>query len=176
MTSGPLRPACFLQLGRQEEMASLLGSRSEARRSPRTATLRTHSQEGWVQAAPGCRAHTGGGQPRGGGGDGDSGRSTCTSSTPHGQARGSGARRATRGEAACSGRRMALGQAQEMLGEKRSCRAHGQDPPSPLPGPASVTISIRVFSPNTGTQNTQLVAAARYHPPAPRGGAASQVV
>lgn len=61
-------------------------------------------------------------------------------------------------DAACSGR-MALGQAQEMLGEKRSCRAHGQDPPSPLPGPASVTISIRVFSPNTGTQNTQLVGA-----------------
>ena len=49
--------------------------------------------------------------------------------------------------------------------ERRPCIAHGQDPPSPLPGPASVTISIRVFSPNTGTQNTQLVGAPRYHNP-----------
>lgn len=68
-------------------------------------------------------------------------------------------------DAACSMRRMALRQAQKMLGKKRSCTAHGQDPPSPLPGPASVTISIRVFSPNTGTQNTQLVGAPRYHNP-----------
>lgn len=54
---------------------------------------------------------------------------------------------------ACSMRRMALRQAEKMLGKKkRSCTAHGEDPPSPLPGPASVTISIRVFSPNTGTK------------------------
>lgn len=105
----------------------------------------------------------------GGGGDGDSGHSTCTSSTPHGQAwasRGMG-QAGHSCDAASSMRRMALGQAQKMLEKKkkRSCTAHRQDPPSPLPGPASVTISIRVFSPNTGTQNTQLVGAPQYRNP-----------
>ena len=43
----------------------------------------------------------------------------------------------------------------DWLGEACSSRSQGGNPPSPLPGPASVIMSIREFNPNTGhkTQN-----------------------